>query len=70
MRQATKPPWSGSIVIREVDELDWDVEPSVDQAEPIPLVRRRAAPRPRTLAGVGGPSPTAERDVDVIDLIW
>ena len=70
MKQATTPSWSRSVAIHEADELDWSVEPPEDSAQPIPLVRRRAAPRPGTLAGVGGPDPRAARTAEVDDLSW
>lgn len=67
MRQST----FRSVVIREVEELDWSVEPEDLGAQgPIPLVRRRAAPRPRTLAGVGGPHPKVARHPGIDDLSW
>lgn len=59
-----------SVVIHEIEELDWSVEPSADDAEPMPLVRRRAAPRPRTLAGVASAKLGAMRGSDVDDLSW
>jgi len=70
MTRATTRPWTVAITINEVDLLDWSVEPAVDDAEPLPLVRRRAAPRPRTLAGVGGPNVRSLGNPEVDDLTW
>lgn len=66
-----RQPTFHSVAVREVEELDWSVEPEdLDAQRPIPLVRRRAAPRPRTLAGVGGPHPRVAPHPGIDDLSW
>lgn len=70
MMQASTPRWPRCVAIHEVDDLDWSVEQNDDDALPLPLVRRRAAPRPGTLAGVGGPNPKAARHPEADDLSW
>jgi hypothetical protein len=63
-------PWSVTIAFTEVDGLDWSPPPAADEDPPLPLVKRRAPPRARTLAGVGGPKPRATFPQEIDDLSW